>query len=144
MWYIFLRNKILWLKENSYNSQKFCTLKITRCTVFGWKCAFTLWNRIDFRGNSNQHIPFSTFAFFNPVLSFFPKKLLTLFQLPFFAMNPSDIIFTNIILLHSNISIISYSIWNGSLCCHNLSHPAFSRRSVMWLGMFSLLINITC
>ena len=26
--------KFIRLKENSYNSQKFCTLKITRCTVF--------------------------------------------------------------------------------------------------------------
>ena len=25
--------KFIQLKENSYNSQKFCTLKITRCTV---------------------------------------------------------------------------------------------------------------
>ena len=30
----FYEIKFLRLKENSYNSQKFCTLKITRCTVF--------------------------------------------------------------------------------------------------------------
>ena len=29
----FYKIKFLRLKENSYNSQKFCTLKITRCTV---------------------------------------------------------------------------------------------------------------
>ena len=30
----FYEIKFLRLKENSYNSQKFCTLKITRCTVY--------------------------------------------------------------------------------------------------------------
>ena len=38
--------KFIRLKENSYNSQKFCTLKITRCTVFS-TCimhVYTLWS----------------------------------------------------------------------------------------------------
>ena len=34
----FYKIKFLRLKENSYNLQKFCTLKITRCTVYcEWK-----------------------------------------------------------------------------------------------------------
>ena len=32
----FYEIKFLRLKENSYNSQKFCTLKITWCTVYKW------------------------------------------------------------------------------------------------------------